>query len=244
MMETAEPTPPQPTPQPADKGQQKARTWLIGTPLVSLLTALALIALYVPASMLSGDDLYNLWFEFGAVPARFFAEPGSSIAYPNILAQAFSLVSPALLHGDWIHVIINALMTWQFGSQVARALEPGVIGAAKWMLLLVVSVAAGTLAYLGIAGPGGGVSVGASGGTSGLIAASFLLDWEGRVRSPLSRPFLILTAVFAAINVALVYLGPSTLGILVSWEAHAGGYVAGAAMMLFYGRKIQRAPAA
>jgi membrane associated rhomboid family serine protease len=141
-------------------------------------------------------------------------------------------------------VLVNAFTTWQFGSQVARALEPGVMGAAKWMLLFVVSVAAGSLAYLLIAGEGGVVSVGASGGTCGLIAASFLLDWENRVRSPLSRQFLILTAVFAAINVALVYLGPSMVGMMVSWEAHAGGYVAGAAMMLIYGRKMHAAPAA
>jgi membrane associated rhomboid family serine protease len=234
-METAGPTP---------HPLKPKRVWLIGTPLVSLLTALALIALHAPVSTLSGDALGDLWFEFGSVPARFYAEQGSSIAYPNILALICSLVSPALVHGNWVHVLVNALMTWQFGSPVARALEPGVMGAAKWMLLFVVSVAAGSLAYLLIAGEGGVVSVGASGGTSGLIAASFLLDWENRVRSPLSRQFLILTAVFVAINVALVYLGPIALGMMISWEAHAGGYVAGAAMMLIYGRKMYAAPAA
>jgi rhomboid family protein len=238
-METAEPTPPQ-----ADLPLKPKRIWLVGTPLVSLLTALALIALYAPVSGLMGQELNAFQFEYALVPARWFADGGSSIAYPNILAQILSLVSPALLHGDWVHVIVNALMTWQFGSLVARALEPGIVGAAKWMLLFVVSVAAGSLAYLFIAGPSGVVSVGASGGTSGLIAASFLLDWENRVRSPLSRQFLMLTAVFAAINVLLVYLGPMVLGMMISWEAHAGGYVAGVAMMLIYGRKMIPARAA
>jgi membrane associated rhomboid family serine protease len=127
---------------------------------------------------------------------------------------------------------------------VARALGPGFMPAAQWMLLFVVSIAVGSLVFLASVGPNGPVSIGASGGTSGLIGAGFLLDWEGRVRSPFSRQFLTLTAVFAGINVLMVLAGPAMLGMAISWEAHAGGYVAGSAMMLIFGRKMVRAQAA
>jgi membrane associated rhomboid family serine protease len=242
-------SPPSQTETPRDKpppefGPEEKNPWLLRMPLVSLATAVGLVVLHALASTLSGDAQTNLWYEFASVPARFYAEPGSMYAYPNILMQAFSLVTPALLHGSWLHVLTNALMTWQFGTLVARALGPGIVPATQWMLLFVVSIAAGSLLFLAIAGPNGPVSIGASGGTSGLIGAGFLLDWENRVRSPFSRQFLTLTAVFAGINVVLVLAGPAVLGMAISWEAHAGGYIAGSAMMLIFGRKMARAPAA
>jgi membrane associated rhomboid family serine protease len=213
-------------------------------PLVALASAVGIIVLYGLSLTLTGDAQTSLWYEFASVPARFYAEPGSMYAYPNILAQGFSLVTPALLHASWLHVLTNALMTWQFGTLVARALGPGIVPASQWMLLFVVSVAAGSLLFLAIVGPNGPVSVGASGGTSGLIGAGFLLDWENRVRSPFSRQFLTLTAVFAGINALMVLAGPAVLGMEIAWQAHAGGYIAGSAMMLIFGRKMARAPAA
>jgi membrane associated rhomboid family serine protease len=79
---------------------------------------------------------------------------------------------------------------------------------------------------------GAGAAVGASGGVSGLFAAAFLLDpFTGRRRQLWDRNFLVLTGVFIAINVLLVYAGPMLLGTGIAWEAHAGGYVAGALLM-------------
>ena len=74
---------------------------------------------------------------------------------------------------------------------------------------------------------------------SGLIAAGFLIDRDWRIRSPLSRDFLMASGVFALINVALVFLGPMVLGMMISWQAHLGGYLAGMAMMLILCRNIR-----
>ncbi len=219
------------------------RIWLLGTPLISLAVAVAIVLLHIPVSMMSDVEWIPLHYDFAVVPERFFAAPGSMHAYPSILHQMFSLVSVSLLHADWLHAGLNALMTWQFGSVVAKALGPGFMNAGRWVLLFMVSVAAGSLAFLAIAGVNSAMVVGASGGTSGLIGASFLIDWENRVTSPLTRQFAVMTAVFALINVVLVRGGPY-LGFLVSWEAHLGGYVAGVAMMLILGRKIRAVRAA
>ena len=55
-----------------------------------------------------------------------------------------------------------------------------------------------------------------------------LLGDGGGKRALWSVGFLVPTAIFAAMNVALVLAAPYALGMAVSWEAHAGGYVFGA----------------
>jgi membrane associated rhomboid family serine protease len=230
--------------EPADSPSKPTRVWLLGTPLVSLAMAVAIVVLWIPTIGMTDEEWIPLHYNFAVVPQRFFAEPGSLHAYPNILAQVFSLVTVSLLHADVMHAGLNALMCWQFGSPVAKTLGPGIMGASKWMLLFVVSVAAGSLAFLAIAGPNSAMVVGASGGTCGLIAADFLIAGDGKLRSPLSRHFLVLTLIFALINVLLVFVVPLVLPFYVSWEAHLGGYIAGAAMMLILGPKARTAEAA
>jgi membrane associated rhomboid family serine protease len=73
--------------------------------------------------------------------------------------------------------------------------------------------------------------VGASGGTCGLIAAAFLIEIDGRRRKLGSREFLTTTVVFAAINAVLTFVAPYLFGMGIAWEAHVGGYVAGALLM-------------
>ena len=201
-------------------------------PPVVLLTAGALILLYAAYSFAPFEERMGLLYDFALAPERFWAPAGSFKVYPDAASGLLTFVSTALLHGDWFHVIVNALMLLQFGIPVARALGPGVAGASVWMLLFVVSIVAGSVFYITLQDVTGAPAVGASGGTSGLIAAAFLLDpYTGRRRPLWAREFLTLTGVFVAINVLLVFAGPYLLGMGIAWEAHAGGYIAGALLM-------------
>jgi membrane associated rhomboid family serine protease len=201
-------------------------------PVVVWAMALALLLLYAAFFFAPYEEKVLIQYNYALVPQRFWAPAGSDLVYPNMFEALLTLVSTALLHGDWFHVIVNTLMLVQFGIPVARALGTDVAGAGLWMLLFVASVIAGSIAYLAIQDAGAGAAVGASGGVSGLFAAAFLLDpFTGRKRKPWDRNFLVLTAVFAAINVLLVYAGPMLLGMGIAWEAHAGGYVMGALLM-------------
>jgi membrane associated rhomboid family serine protease len=199
-------------------------------PLVALLAALALVALYAAFVFAPIEEQNRLDRAFALNPGRFWAPAGSPSVYDSHAAGLLTLLSTALLHLDWFHVIINSLMVLMFGAPVARALGLGILGTSKWMLLFVVSIIAGSAFYLALATVESAPAIGASGGTCGLIAAAFLLDFDGRKRRLWSREFLIATAVFAALNAILTWLAPQ-IGLYLGWEAHVGGYVAGALLM-------------
>lgn len=194
--------------------------------------AVLLVGLHAAASTASYDELTLLRYDYAVVPARFWAEAGARDAYPDLASKLLTLASTALLHGDWLHVLVNSAMLLSFGVPVSRALGLNAAGWGKWMLLFVGSVVAGSLTYLVLNDHHATAAVGASGGTSGLIAAAFLLDGAGRVQSPLSRGFIVMTLLFAAFNAALAFAGPQLLGMGIGWQAHAGGYVMGALLML------------
>lgn len=173
----------------------------------------------------------DLRWHFALAPQRFWAAAGSEDVYADHASGLITLVSSALLHGDWIHVILNALMLVWFGLPVARALGPGAAAWGYWMLIFVGAIIGGSALYLALTDAGSAYLVGASGGTSGLIAAALLLDRKGGKLRPWSPHFLLPTAIFALINILLVFAAPYTLGMFVSWEAHLGGYVAGMLLM-------------
>jgi membrane associated rhomboid family serine protease len=200
-------------------------------PVIVGATALALVGLYTAYFFAPFAEQQKTLFDFALAPERFWAEAGSAKVYPDMQSGLLTLVSTALLHGDWVHLIVNTLMLIQFGAPVSQALGPGIAGAGKWMLLFVVSIVAGSILYLGLQDVNGPYAVGASGGVSGLIAAAFLVDpYTWRKRTLWSREFLLMTLYFIVVNLVLVFGGPF-VGLYVAWEAHAGGYIAGAILM-------------
>ena len=151
-----------------------------------------------------------------------------------LFSAAFLLLSTALLHGDWMHVIVNSLMLFAFGRPVARTFGKGPTAWGLWMIVFSGSIIAGSVLYLAIATVDSPWVVGASGGTSGLVAAAGLLDSYGMKGKLWSRKFLAFTATFAAFNIVLIFLtfaAPYALGMGIAWEAHVGGYIAGAVLM-------------
>jgi len=199
-------------------------------PLV-LLMALLLIALYAAYFFAPYPDQESVKYDFALAPERFWAPAGSPKVYPDVLSGLTTLVSTALLHGDWVHVLFNSLMLLSFGAPVARTLGKDVRASVLWMIIFLGSVVAGSALYLALTDAGSPYAVGAPGGTSGLIAAAFLLDPYGMKRKLWSREFLTVTGVVAALNAVLTFMGPQLLGIGIAWEAHVGGYITGAILM-------------
>jgi len=190
-----------------------------------------LLGLHLAFTLSPFDQQDQLTWNFALMPGRFWAPAGSPNVYPDYFSGLLTLLSSGLLHGDWMHVIVNAAMLVWFGAPVARALGPGAAAWGYWMLLFAGSIIAGCVFYLTVTDDAAPYLIGASGGTSGLIAAALLLGDNGGKRTLWSMGFLVPTAIFAVMNVLLVWAAPYAIGMAVSWEAHAGGYLFGALLM-------------
>lgn len=214
---------------------------MFNAPLIVIGMALLLVALHGAVSFLLGDrEWVEMMYDYALVPRRFWAEPGSEFAYADLGAKLVTLVTTAFLHGGWMHVLMNSGMLLAFGTPVARTFGHDPIGIGKWLALFLAAVVVGSLFYVAIRGEAGGVAVGASGGVSGFMAAAMLIAPDGTVRSPLSRGFGTFTAIFGVANVALAFAAPMVMGAGLAWEAHAGGYLAGAIFMLLLGPRLPR----
>ena len=225
MTDTSGASPGQSPQRPAD------RQPIINAPLLVVLMAGLLVALHALVTFSSDEMWSQVMWDYAVVPGRFWAQTGSQDVYPDHFSGLITLLSSGLLHADWMHVMVNSLMLLAFGTPVARVLGDDARGWAMWMLLFVGSVAAGSGLYLILADANSPFLIGASGGTSGLMAAAFLTDPWGARRPLWAREFLGFSAVFALVNLMLVLVGPYIFGAGISWEAHLGGYVAGALIM-------------
>jgi membrane associated rhomboid family serine protease len=131
-------------------------------------------------------------------------------------------LSATLVHFGLVHLVFNMVMLLGAGRNV----EP-VLGARRTLLVYVVGAYAAAVAeWIGVS-RGGSVVVmmaGASGAISALIGAALLL--HGRVQ----RRALPLVAVWAALYVALP-LASSATDFVGAWQAHLGGFIAGAGLV-------------
>ncbi len=149
--------------------------------------------------------------------------------------DTFTLVSYAFLHGDWMHLIGNMLFLWVFGDNVEDAM-----GHIKYLIFYLACAAAAGLAYA-LASFGSDVPlVGASGATSGVVAAYLMLHpkvkiWVlalGRLPLRLSAQWVLgAWVIYQIVNAAIAEESQ------VAWSAHIGGLIAGAILVLFLRRR-------
>lgn len=189
---------------------------------------------------------------FAFIPARYdpslMMSGDLSAGYGD---QIWSFVTYALIHADWMHLTMNVIWLLPFGSALARRFGPG-----RFLTFMVVTAVAGAGAHLlthfGEVFP----MVGASAAISGTMAAAMrfafqpggpLRGWHahddeayrvpavsllGALRDP---RFLIFVFVWFGIN-AIFGLGGLHLdnGQTVAWEAHIGGFIAGAVLFSLF----------
>lgn len=183
---------------------------------------------FFPARLLASDE----------VLAQFFAGP----AWAGYLTVA----SYGLLHGNWMHLGMNALWLVTFGAPVVRRL-----GTQRFLALLVLGTIAGALTHVVIHWGSAAPLVGASAGISAIMggAARFVFDPRDRgmfialrhpellrerpvqsLRDLWSNPtvlvfcgmLIVSNLLFGAISVPGVDEGSS-----IAWQAHLGGFALG-----------------
>ncbi len=169
--------------------------------------------------------------EHALVAQRVVQHPFEQRSWLTVLTHMF-------LHGGILHLLGNVWFLWIFGAPVE-----GRLGAPRFLLLYGLAGLAAAGAQVA-AGPSSAVPmVGASGAISGVLGAYLILfptafvwtliPWIVPIVPVPAVVFLVLWFVLQAYNgVGALLSGASAAGG-VAWWAHAGGFAAGAAMVLY-----------
>jgi membrane associated rhomboid family serine protease len=226
---------------------------IFNIPPVVLAVTAVMIAIHAGRALLLGigspaDDEFLGLFAF--VTDRYGPNPFGLDAFPGGFgAEIWTFVTYALLHADFSHLAMNSLWFVAFATPVARR-----FGTLRFLLLFVITAAAGAAAFLVIHGQNGAVLIGASAAASGMMgaAARFAFQPNGPITLwrqnderayrvpalPLAaalrdRRILLFLAVWFGVNLlfGLVSIPSLTEGQTVAWESHIGGFLAG--LLLF-----------
>jgi len=161
---------------------------------------------------------------FAVIPSHF------SDGDVDIFGASAALIGNVFLHAGFIHLFFNAMLILQTGELVAERFGRDVGGMLRFLALFFAAGAAGAAAYVAINWGSSIPAVGASGAACGLFAAYLMApypDWRVALRA---KPVLQMGFFFLLVNVALAALARFTGVLPIAWEAHLGGFIAGASL--------------
>jgi membrane associated rhomboid family serine protease len=192
----------------------------------------ALLIANVAVFLMQGfaDDSLIIWFALWPFGSPAYTGPE---APPGFLP--WQLVTYSFLHGNGLHLLVNMLGLFMFGSEVER-----VLGYRRYFTYYFVSVLAAALAQLVMSAMAGGPpypTVGASGGVFGLLLAYGMFFPRRMVMlifPPIPMPARVFVFVYAAIE---LYLGVTGTQAGVAHFAHLGGMLGGYLMLRHWRRR-------
>ena len=197
-------------------------------PPVTKTLLIANVAVFV-AQQFTGDVLI-LWF--GLWPLT-----GTSLAAPELTTGflPWQVITYSFLHGSELHILVNMLGLYMFGSEVER-----VLGQQRYLTYYFVSVLTAALAQLVMSALSPGPpypTVGASGGVFGLLLA-YGMFFPRRIVMlifpPIPMPAWLFVIVYAALE---LYLGVTGTQAGVAHFAHLGGMLGGFIMLRYWRRR-------
>lgn len=145
--------------------------------------------------------------------------------YPVIVGSRW--VGHALVHGGWMHLLVNCGFLLAFGTPIARQVPTG-----TFLALYALGAAGGALTFTVFYAGQELYLVGASGAVSALVGALSRMVFLRRGNESIPHPFnnrkagTIFICVFIGINLVIGFL-PGPGGASVSGESHLGGFVTG-----------------
>ncbi len=133
----------------------------------------------------------------------------------------------AFLHGGFIHLAMNSVVLLSLGKFVSAH-----IGTSRTMLVLSLSTISGAMCF-GLISSGNGPMIGASGAAFGLIGIWQVMEYRKLRRAGLSvQPVFVMFIGLVIANILIF----AVLSGGLAWEAHLGGWLAGAVMGLSFAR--------
>lgn len=137
----------------------------------------------------------------------------SSLAFES---EPWRLVSSALPHGDWIHLLFNVIWLWVLGT----TLEDVLGHVTTFAIIVVLAVGSGAAQYaLSVGG------IGLSGVGYGLVGCLWILaKRDSRFRDAIDRNVIITFIAWGLLCIAMTYSGVWNIANI----AHGSGFVLGA----------------
>lgn len=184
--------------------------------------------------LLANGIVYLLQGLVGPMLVAWFALWPLHGSAPNGMAGflPWQLVTYSFLHGNLLHLLVNMLALYMFGSDIER-----VFGERRYVTYYFACVITAALAQLIVSASSGGPpypTVGASGGVFGVLLA-FALYFPHRtvmlVFPPIPMPAWLFVTLYGALE---LYLGISGTQAGVAHFAHLGGMLGGFAMIRYW----------
>jgi len=201
-----------------------------GIPIVVLALAAVIIAAFALTGQWSPETHEDIYYLLGVVSERFY--PSSPDHYTNLVQPLAPIFGHAFVHFGLPHILMNMIAYIQAAPFVARRL-----GGARFLILFFVSAIGSALAFILLA-PSDGPMAGASGAICGIFGAYFLSvrpTPRAALADPIVRNALLM---FIGINVVLF----AVLPIGIAWQAHLGGFIAGALVYPLLAPRTVRGP--
>jgi len=213
---------------------------ILNVPRPVVLAAALMIAVQVVRSLLPDEIDVTVLLSLAFIPARY---SGAAANLPGgYLAAVTSFVTYMVVHGSWMHLLVNVLWMLAFGTAVARRI--GTLGFFAFSILCGIAGAVTHLVFhWGEMAPVVGASAAISGQMAGALRFIFSAQREPGERLPdFSRSplaslgqtlrdhriigFLIFWVVLNAyFGLTSVSFSGASDGI--AWEAHIGGFLCG-----------------
>jgi membrane associated rhomboid family serine protease len=200
-----------------------------------------LVSVHVARSFLSPD--HDLWVVVAGafIPGRYGT--GGTELPGGVSALYLSPLTHMFLHGDWLHLALNAAWLLAFGGAIAAR-----TGTLRFLIFFVLCGLGGALAFYIVNPELVQPMIGASGAISGLMGGTLRFLFPAmesggfrRLREaprtiPLmslsetlqDRRVLMTSAILVVLNLlTIIGFGTAQYSGGIAWEAHLGGYVIG-----------------
>jgi len=174
-------------------------------------------------------DFLYVWFALWPFTGQSHGFFGPSVGF-----LPWQVITYSFLHGNELHIAVNMLGLYMFGSEVER-----VLGERRYLVYYFVSVLTAAAAQLVMSALSPGPpypTVGASGGVFGLLLA-YGMFFPRRIVMliipPIPMPARVFVFVYAAIE---LYLGVTGTQAGVAHFAHLGGMLGGWLLLRYWHR--------
>ncbi len=219
----------------------------LGTPAVTyLLIGLNVAAWILVQGMGAEPMLSRSVCELGLIPGEYLGRVPEGASIPVsptsvcVLGEShwYTPLSSMFLHGGWFHLIGNMWFLWLFGNNVEDSM-----GHARYVVFYLLSGLAAAAAQTLVNPESAIPMVGASGAISGVMGAYIVLYPRVQVHMLIVLGFFITRAAVPAFLMLGYWFLLQILGGLpalgeerggVAFWAHAGGFAAGALLVLFF----------